>query len=174
MTAYINLNNMNVALETSVRRGVRAQRVQFGDGYSQILTDGLNSQSEVWECSTGPLDLDDAYGIESYLYRQGGQAFEWTPPDATKTFTAQFEGGELDLGYKNISTLSLDGFTRPANYTANLATGLLTSVDIANLTDVEVTLTLNAKNYILEQGWQLTYISPVIVRLTFALRQVYV
>jgi hypothetical protein len=108
------------------------------------------------------------------LYRQGGQAFEWTPPDATKTFTAQFEGGQLDLGYRNISTLSLDGFTRPTNYTANLATGLLTSVDIANLTDVEVTLTLNGKNYILEQGWQLTYISPVIVRLTFALRQVYV
>jgi len=174
MTAYINLNNMNVALETSVRRGVRAQRVQFGDGYSQILTDGINSQSEVWECSTGPLALEDAYGIESYLYRQAGRAFLWTPPDATKTFDAQFEDGELDLGYRNISTLALDGYTRPTNYTANLATGLLTSVDIDDLTDVQVTLTLNSRNYILEQGWQFNYISPVIARLSFALRQVYV
>ena len=174
MTAYINLNNMNVALETSVRRGVRSQRVQFGDGYSQVLTDGINSQSEIWECSTGPLALEDAYGIESYLYRQAGQAFPWVPPDATKTFTAQFQSGQLDLGFRNLSTLSLDGYLRPTNYTANLATGLLTSVDIANLTDVEVTLTLNAKNYILEQGWQLNYISPVIVSLTFALKQVYV
>jgi len=174
MTAYINLNNMNVALETSVRRGVRAQRVQFGDGYSQILTDGINSQSEVWECSTGPLALEDAYGIESYLYRQAGRAFLWTPPDATKTFDAQFEDGELDLGYRNISTLALDGYTRPTNYTANLATGLLTSVDIDDLTVVQVTLTLNSRNYILEQGWQFNYISPVIARLSFALRQVYV
>jgi len=174
MTAYINLNNMNVALETSVRRGVRAQRVQFGDGYSQILTDGINSQTEVWECSTGPLDLEDAYGIESYLYRQAGRAFLWTPPDATKTFDAQFEDGELDLGYRDISTLALDGYTRPTNYTANLATGLLTSVDIDDLTDVQVTLTLNSRNYIVEQGWQFNYISPVIARLSFALRQVYV
>ena len=174
MTAYINLNSMNVALETSVRRGVRSQRVQFGDGYSQILTDGINSQSEVWECTTGPLDLEDAYGIESYMYRQAGRAFLWTPPDATKTFTAQFEDGELDLGYRDISTLTLDGQSRPGNYTANLATGLLTSVDIANLTDVDVTLTLNARNYILEQGWQFSYISPVIAQLSFALKQVYV
>jgi len=174
MTAYINLNNMNVALETSVRRGVRAQRVQFGDGYSQILTDGINSQSEVWECSTGPLDLEDAYGIESYLYRQAGRAFRWTPTDATKTFDAQFGDGELDLCYRDISTLALDGYTRPTNYTANLATGLLTSVDIDDLTDVQVTLTLNSRNYIVEQGWQFNYISPVIARLSFALRQVYV
>jgi len=174
MTAYITLNNMPVALQTSVIRGVRAQRVQFGDGYSQVLTDGLNAQAEAWECLTGPLALEDAYGIESYLYRQAGQAFPWTPPDATKTFDAQFQAGELDLGYKEISTLALAGYSRPTNYTANLATGLLTSVDIPDSTDVEVTLTLDSRNYVLEQGWQMSYISPVIVQLSFTLRQVYV
>jgi len=174
MTAYITLNNMPVALETSARRGVRAQRVQFGDGYSQILTDGLNSQHESWQCSTGPLALEDAYGIESYLYRKKGQAFSWTPPDSTKSFTAQFESGILDLGFANINSLTLTGYTRPTDYTANLATGRLTSVTIDNLTDVSVSLTLAAKDYIIESGWQFDYISPVIARLSFTLQQVYV
>jgi phage-related protein len=174
MTAYITLNNMPVALDTTVRRGVRSQRVQFGDGYSQILTDGLNAQQEVWECSTGPLTQDQTYGIESYLYRKKGQAFTWTPPDSTKAFTAQFESGILELGYSNLSALTLTGYTRPTDYTANLATGRLTSVTISNLVDVSVSLTLAARNYIIESGWQFEYISPVINRLSFTLRQVYV
>ena len=75
MTAFITLNNMPVAIDATVRRTVRTQRVQFGDGYSQILTDGLNAQQEVWSCNTEPLDENDAYGIESYLYRKKGEAF---------------------------------------------------------------------------------------------------
>lgn len=174
MTAYITLNNMPIALETSAQRGSRSQRAQFGDGYSQVLTDGLNAQNESWSCSTGPLALADAYAIESYLHKQKGQAFEWLPPDATKEFTAQFESGILDLGYTEISSLTLTGYTRPTDYTANFSTGRLTSVTISNLTDVSVSLTLSARNYIVESGWRFDYISPVIAKLSFTLRQVYV
>ncbi|HAF38332.1 MAG TPA: hypothetical protein DCG72_05030 [Gammaproteobacteria bacterium] len=174
MPAYITLNNMPVAIETSVSRTTRSQRMQFGDGYSQILTDGLNSQLEVWSCSTGPLDQNQAYGIESYLLRQKGRAFAWTPPNSTKSFTAQFESGVLDLGYENIESLTLTGYTRPTDYTANLATGRLTSVTIANLTDVDVSLTLAAKNYVIDSGWQFNFISSVYFRLNFNLIQVHV
>lgn len=174
MTAYINLNNMPVAIQTRVSRGVRSQRVQFGDGYSQILTDGMNAQQEIWECSTGPLTQEQAYGIESYLYRQKGQAFAWTPPDATKAFVAQFQSGILDLGYSELESLTLTGYTRPTDYTANLATGRLTSVTISNLVDVNVSLTLAARNYIIQSGWQFEFISPVIHRLAFNLQRVYV
>lgn len=174
MTAFITLNNMPVAIDTTVRRTIRTQRVQFGDGYSQILTDGLNAQQEVWSCKTGPLDENDAYGIESYLYRKKGQAFAWTPPNATKAFTAQFEAGTLDLGYNNLSAITLAGYTRPTNYTANLSTGILTAVTIPNLTDVSVSLTLASRNYVIENGWQFSFISCKYFVLSFEMRQVYV
>lgn len=174
MTAYINLNNAPIALDSTVKRITRSQRRQFGDGYSQLLTDGLNSQLERWTCTTGPLYEEEVYGIESYLLRQRGKAFPWLAPNSTKSFTAQFEGGELDVGYDNIDTLSIVDQTRPTNYTANLATGLLTSVTIADLTDVEVTLTLEARNYILEDGWQFSFISNKYFSLSFDLQQVYV
>jgi phage-related protein len=174
MPAYINLNNMPVALDTTVKRTNRIQRVQFGDGYSQVLTDGLNAQLETWTCSTGPLYEDEAYGIESYLLRQRGQAIEWTPPNSSKSFTAQFQGGLLSLGYTNLSSLTLATYTRPTNYTANLTTGLLTSVTIPNLTDVSVTLGLAPRTYLLEDGWQFEFISCKYFRLSFGLRQVYV
>jgi phage-related protein len=174
MTAYITLNDMPVALDTTVNRSVRTQRMQFGDGYSQVLTDGLNSQQETWTCTTGALTEDQAYGIESYLYRQKGLPFLWTPPNATKSFTAQFQGGILDLGYNNLSAVTLTGYTRPTNYTANLASGRLTSVTIANLTDVEVYLTLAARNYVIENGWEFSFISSKYFVLNFAMRQVYV
>jgi phage-related protein len=174
MTAYINLNNAEIALETTVKRTTRSQRAQFGDGYSQVLTDGLNNQLERWSCTTGPLFENEVYGIESYLLRQRGRAFSWLAPNSTKTFTAQFEGGTLDLGYDNIQTLVIAGENRPGNYTANLATGICTSVDIANLTDVEVTLTLAARNYIISDGWQFSFISNKYFTLSFDLQQVYV
>ena len=174
MTAFITLNDMPVALQTTVRRTVRSQRMQFGDGYSQILTDGLNAQQETWTCSTGPLTQEQAYGIESYLYRKKGESFTWVPPNATKAFVGQFEGGILDLGYTNLSAVTLTGYTRPTNYTANLATGRLTSVTISNLVDVDVSLTLAARNYIIEGGWEFSFISCSYYVLNFAMRQVYV
>ena len=173
MTAYITLNNMPVGVETKVKRTTRIQRAQFGDGYSQVLADGMNSQVEVWDCITGPLSASDAYGIESYLLRQKGQGIQWTAPNSSKTFTGQFEGGQLDLGYTNLSSLVLTGYSRPTNYTANLTTGVLTSVTIPNLTDVSVSLALAPRTYLLEDGWQFEFISSEYHRLSFSLRQVY-
>ena len=174
MTAFITLNNMPVSVQSTARRTVRRQRVQFGDGYSQIITDGLNAQQEVWSLTTSALNEQQANGIESYLYRQKGQAFLWTPPNATKSFVGQFEGGILDLGYTNLDAVSLDGYSRPTDYTANLATGRLQSVTIANLTDVNVSLTLAPRSYVVEDGWEIAFISCADYRLTFTLRQVYV
>jgi len=80
----------------------------------------------------------------------------------------------LDLGYSNLSAVTLTGYTRPNNYTANLATGRLTSVTIANLTDVNVSLTLASRNYVIEDGWEFSFISCSYYVLTFTMRQVYI
>ena len=93
---------------------------------------------------------------------------------ATKNLQRPFQSGILDLGYDNIASLTLAGYTRPTNYTANLATGRLTSVTIANGTVVDVTLTLAARNYILSNGWEMIPASSGYMVVSFELVRIYV
>lgn len=175
MTAtFLTLDDLPLTFDTSVRRSTRSQRVQFGDGYSQILTDGLNSEQEIWSCSNAFISDEQVGAVESYLLRNRGSSLSWSPPDSTKSFQAQFSAGTLTLGYTNIDSLELTGYTRPTNYTANLTSGLLTSVTIANSVFVPIVLTLAPRSYILEDGWNLEYVSANLYNLTFALRRVYV
>lgn len=172
--AYINFNDIPLMMATPVRRTQRRQLINFGDGYSQILTDGLNIDQERWRCETPPLPYPSAYSIESFLLSKKGQYITWTPPLATKNFQRPFLAGVLNLGYDNISSLTLAGYTRPTNYTANLATGLLTSVTIANDTVVDITLTLADRNYILADGWEMVPVSAAYMKISFELERVYV
>ena len=172
--AYVNFDDIPLVMATPVRRTQRRQLINFGDGYSQLLTDGLNIDQERWQCETPPLPYSSAYSIESFLLSKKGQQISWTPPLATKNFQRPFAAGVLNLGYDNISSLTLAGYTRPTNYTANLATGLLTSVTIANGTVVDVTLTLSARNYILASGWEMTPVSAGYMKVSFELVRIYV
>jgi len=174
MAAYTTINDIPLALESSVRRTMRRQVIQFGDGYSQILTDGLNSQQEVWTLKTNYLTESEASGIEAFFWRTRGQAFSWYAPGSSKTFEAQFSAGSLTLGWTRLESLTLTGYTKPTNYTANMTSGVLTSVTIADGVDVSVALTLAPRTYVLEDGWQRSYISCSYHELTFNLREVYV
>mgnify|MGYP003110596933 FL=1 len=171
---YLAFNDIKLERTTSVKTTSRVQRAQFGDGYSQVLTDGLNADVEKWSCTTGLLTNEEAYSIESYLLSQKGQAINWISPLSTKTFSRPFTSGQLKLGYTNLSALALTNYTRPTNYTVNLVTGVLTSVNIADNTVVAVTLTLAARNYLLDDGWTLTPETPAYARIKFGLTQVYV
>ena len=172
MTTITSINDISLALESSVRRILRRQVVQFGDGYSQIITDGLNAQQEVWSLKTDYITEEEASGIEAYFLRTKGEAFSWYPPDSNKNFKARFTGGILTLGWNRIETLTLAGYTRPTNYTANLTTGVLTSVNIPNNTDIGVTLKLAPRMFVIEDGWQKNYISCSYYELSFTLREV--
>ena len=173
--AYIAFNDIPLAHATPVvKRNQRRQQATFGDGYSQLLTDGLNTDREVWQCQTSPMPYADAYSIESYLLTLRGSAVTWTAPMSTKTFSRPFASGQLDLGYRDISSLTLTGYSRPTDYTANLATGLLTSVTISNGTVVEVTLTLADRNYVVRDGWSMTPVSSAYMTISFELERVYV
>jgi phage-related protein len=173
MAAYITLNDLPVSTQSAVRRTNRAQRARFGDGYSQSITDGLNAQREIWDISTGAIPKAEADGIESYLLRKGAQAFQWSPPDSTKSFTAQFEGGSLILGFTNLASVTLTSYTRPTNYTANLLTGILTAVTIPDLTDVSVRIVLNPRNFQIQSGWEKRFLSCEWVEFSFTLEQSY-
>jgi phage-related protein len=171
--AFLDIDDLRLSFEATVNRSTRSQRVQFGDGYSQLITDGLNAEKEVWQCRTPPMNGQDTWGLEAYFLRKRGTAFPWTDPDATKTFYGQFTAGTLTLGYTNISTLALDGYTRPTNYTANLASGVLTSVNIPNARPVLITLGLASKQYVVRDGWEISHIGPDIYGVNFELERVY-
>lgn len=58
----------------------RTRKAQFGDGYTQVAGDGLNTRSQAWTLEfTG----NEAYisAIKAFLDRHGGtKSFQWTPP----------------------------------------------------------------------------------------------
>tara|TARA_R110000796_G_scaffold218427_2_gene334370 strand:+ start:1399 stop:1920 length:522 start_codon:yes stop_codon:yes gene_type:complete len=172
--AYIQFNDIPLDPSLTQQRSQRVQRAQFGDGYSQVLTDGLNAEQETWQCQTPPLTYPEINSIESFFLEQKGQAISWIPPFSTKTFSKPFASGQLKLGYTNLSAVSLTGFTKPQNYTANLVTGVLTSVTISNGTVVAISLTLAAKNFLLSDGWTVSTLSSAYARLSFSLTRVYV
>jgi len=172
--AYIQFNDIPLDSSLTQQRSQRVQRAQFGDGYSQVLTDGLNAEQETWQCQTPPLTYPEINSIESFLLEQKGQAISWVPPFSTKTFSKPFASGQLKLGYTNLSGVTLTGYAKPQNYTANLVTGVLTSVDIADGTAIPISLTLAAKNFLLSDGWTISTLSSAYARLSFSLTRVYV
>lgn len=171
--SFLTFDNLRLTFDSNVKRSKRYQRATFGDGYSQILGDGLNAERETWSCTTPPMESFEAFSVEAALKRYADAPITWTPPDATKTFQSQFTAGSLTLGYTNLQSLSLFGYTRPTNYTANLVTGVLTSVTIANGTIVRITITENPKQFLLRDGWQLNYIAPEVYQLSFELERIY-
>lgn len=56
------------------------RKVQFGDGYTQVSSNGLNTRSQSWDLTfTG----GEAYisEIKDFLDKHGGvHAFQWKPP----------------------------------------------------------------------------------------------
>lgn len=61
--------------------------VQFGDGYQQRLTVGLNQNPKEWRL-TFELSDTDADTVEAFLdARAADQAsFDWSPPDTTTSY----------------------------------------------------------------------------------------
>ena len=65
----------------------KVRQVQFGDGYSQRLTVGLNQDPKVWSL-TWEVSETDADTIETFLNARAadGASFDWTPPDEATAY----------------------------------------------------------------------------------------
>lgn len=61
--------------------------VQFGDGYAQRLTYGLNQNPKEWRLTFDVTDTD-ADTIEAFLNARAADAasFDWTPPDTNISY----------------------------------------------------------------------------------------
>jgi phage-related protein len=71
---------------TSASRTVqpRVLKTDFGDGYGQRLSDGINSIRRIYSLSWDDISRVDANTIDDFfLARKGHEAFYWTPPGAS-------------------------------------------------------------------------------------------
>lgn len=171
--AVFAIDNIRLTVEATPSRGLRVQTVQFGDGYSQTIADGLNADLERWSIRTAPMSNEETWGLESWLMRTRGVPFLWTPPDATRTFKATVADGKVVLGYRNLASVSVAGYSSPTNYTVNLASGVITSVNISNGTVLTVTLTAAPRYYQLQNEWTITELGPSAKVVSFEIKRVY-
>lgn len=60
----------------------RVLETQFGDGYSQRVGDGINTNPQTWSLNFSARDETDATAILAFLDALGGVAyFSWTDPN---------------------------------------------------------------------------------------------
>lgn len=57
----------------------RVRRTQFGDGYAQVVTDGLNVRVQRWPLSYKGTDAEINV-IRAFVDSHVGISFLWTPP----------------------------------------------------------------------------------------------
>ncbi len=58
----------------------RVRKAQFGDGYAQVVKDGINTRASSWSIAMNNLPEDDALEVTSFLDRNAGRSFHWSPP----------------------------------------------------------------------------------------------
>ena len=83
----------------------KVRQVQFGDGYVQRLTFGLNQDPKVWNL-TFEVSETDADTIEAFLDARGGsESFTWTPPDETTSYKWICLNWSKTIPYLNRATI---------------------------------------------------------------------
>jgi phage-related protein len=70
------------------RSAPKRRVVQFGDGYEQRLTYGLNQNPKEWSLTWNNITEANADTIEAFLDARAADAaaFDWTPPDETTAY----------------------------------------------------------------------------------------
>lgn len=84
----------------------RVLNVQFGDGYSQRVRFGLNTDLKSWNL-TWQVSETDADTIESFLEaRAGVESFEWTPLDSSTAYRWICQEWSKTIPYVNRATIT--------------------------------------------------------------------
>ncbi len=85
----------------------RVRAVEFGSGYSQRLTFGINQDPKVWTLSFENRSSTEANNIETFLeLRKGVESFNWSPPDDTDTYKWICREWQKTLPYSNLFTIT--------------------------------------------------------------------
>jgi len=84
------------------------RKVQFGDGYEQRLSYGLNQNPRVWDLKWTAKDSTDADAIEAFFDARAADnnSFDWTPLDDTTAYKWVVESWSRDHRYANVNTIT--------------------------------------------------------------------
>jgi phage-related protein len=79
----------------------RIRKVQFGDGYEQRLTVGLNQDPKEWALTWNNITEANADTIEAFLEARAadGASFDWTPPDTSTSYKWVCESWQKTIPY---------------------------------------------------------------------------
>ena len=66
---------LDVEYGLTVRRGTRVRRVQFGDGYEQVVPDGANTDIRRYDVRTVPITDAQAQALDDDLSSLSGDFF---------------------------------------------------------------------------------------------------
>lgn len=65
----------------SRKQEARVLKAQFGDGYAQRASDGINNVVATYDLTWEDISRDDAKTLDDFLTARGGyESFDWTPP----------------------------------------------------------------------------------------------
>ena len=98
--------SINPTYGASKRSRPNVRTVQFGDGFSQRITYGLNQDPKQWSL-TFEVSETDADTIETFLEARGGsESFDWSPPDEATTYKWICQDWSKSIPYLNRATIT--------------------------------------------------------------------
>lgn len=75
------------------KRQPAVKRVQFGDGYEQVMPAGINSNPAAWDLTFVDKPPGRVAAIEAFLSaRLGATSFTWAPPDGSAEINVRCRG----------------------------------------------------------------------------------
>ena len=85
----------------------RIRKVQFGDGYEQRISFGLNQNPKVWTVTWNYLTEADSDTIEAFLDARAadGASFDWTPPDEATAYKWVCDSWTKRIEYPTLATI---------------------------------------------------------------------
>jgi len=81
--------------------------VQFGDGYAQFISQGINQNPKEWRLQWS-LSETDSDTIETFLNARAldGETFTWTPPDESTAYKWRCLSWSKAITYNNRSEIN--------------------------------------------------------------------
>ena len=92
---------------TKKRSKPRVLRNQFGDGYSQRIADGINTDAKTWDVAIQYRTTTEADAIEAFLDARGGvDSFDWTPPLSATAIKVICQTWDRDIAHGAAQAIS--------------------------------------------------------------------
>ncbi len=100
MAAVTTFPSISASIGTNKDKEYNVKEANFGDGYQQVVTVGLNNIKERWNVKFNNISNTDADTIETFIdARKGAEPFNWTPPN---------EGSAKQYRHKNFKRTPLN------------------------------------------------------------------